>query len=356
MPIMPTVPTPARRDTRPRPAPRQGHPARRAGRGAAVLLVLALLAAGCGSGSGDDTGGGATETTAEPDMSVAVASYDVSVSQQPRRLLLGLQTPDQRLVTHGTVDLAFTYLGDREQQVENAEPSITTTGEYLPVPGSPDPGEGDTPRLSAPSEARGVYGGQVAFDQAGFWTVAVTAAVDGAEPLTGTASFEVLAENQVPDVGDPALKTENLTIASIEAGEAEPVAVDSRAQDGGQVPDPELHDSTIAEGIAAGRPVVALFATPVYCVSQFCGPITDMVAELAPQYSDKVDFVHVEIWNDHQNQAVNRAAADWLLRNDNLQEPYLFVIGADGTITHRFDNVTTRGELEAALKEVTGGA
>lgn len=325
-------------------------------RAAAVLLTLALLAAGCGGSDGGPGDGGGTQNKAQQDISVAVASYDVAVSQAERRFLVGLQAPDQRLVTHGAVQLEFTYLGDRSTQVENATPSLSTTAQFLPIPGSPDPGQGDDPRLSAPSEARGVYGGQVAFDQAGFWTVAVTAAVDGGEPLQGSASFEVLADTQVPDVGEDAPRTQNLTVDSIATQGARPAAVDSRAESGGQVPDPELHDATIAQAIAARRPVVALFATPVYCVSQFCGPITDMVAEVAAERGDQAEFIHVEIWNDHQKQAVNRAAAEWLLRNDNLQEPWLFVVGADGKITHRFDNVTTRQELEAALDQVAAPA
>jgi hypothetical protein len=370
----PTLPAavPGAPATRPRPIVRlpsvsrrrtrrsDDHPrAARVLRAAAALLTLTLLAAGCGGsggGGGEPGGGGDTQNQAQQDISVAVASYDVAVSQAERRFLVGLQAPDQRLVTHGTVQLEFTYLGDRSKQVENATPSLSATAQFLPIPGSPDPGQGDAPRLSAPSEARGVYGGQVAFDQAGFWTVAVTAAVAGGEPLQGSASFEVLADTQIPDVGDDAPRTQNLTVDSIAEEGARPAAVDSRAESGGQVPDPELHDTTIAQAIAARRPVVALFATPVYCVSQFCGPITDMVAEVAAERGEQAEFIHVEIWNDHAKQAVNRAAAEWLLRNDNLQEPWLFVIGADGKITHRFDNVTTRQELEAALDEVAAPA
>ena len=39
-----------------------------------------------------------------------------------------------------------------------------------------------------------------------------------------------------------------------------------------------------------------------------------------------------------------------MYRNDELQEPWVFVIGADGRIAARFDNVVTRGELEPLLK------
>ena len=93
-----------------------------------------------------------------------------------------------------------------------------------------------------------------------------------------------------------------------------------------------------------------MFATPVYCTSRFCGPVTDLVDELAHQYGDRADFVHVEIRRDFQSKTVNKSAADWVLRGDQLNEPWVFVIGADGRISARFDNVVTRGELEPLLK------
>jgi hypothetical protein len=60
--------------------------------------------------------------------------------------------------------------------------------------------------------------------------------------------------------------------------------IDSRARTQAEIPDPELHQTTIAQAIADRRPLVVVFSTPVYCVSQFCGPIADLIAELAPRY------------------------------------------------------------------------
>jgi hypothetical protein len=130
------------------------------------------------------------------------------------------------------------------------------------------------------------------------------------------------------------------------------VAVDSRAGTAGDIPDPEMHRTTIAAALAAHRPVVAVFSTPVYCVSRFCGPVTDMVDELAKTYGDRASFVHVEIWRDFQGQAINKAAADWLLRNNDLNEPWVFVIGADGKIVARFDNVVTKQEVEPLVRQL----
>lgn len=99
-----------------------------------------------------------------------------------------------------------------------------------------------------------------------------------------------------------------------------------------------------------GGRVVAVFSTPVYCVSRFCGPVTDMVQALSHDYGDRANFVHVKIWRDFQNQVMNKFAADWLLRDGDLNEPWVFLIGADGRIVARFGTVATRGELEPLLQ------
>jgi hypothetical protein len=129
--------------------------------------------------------------------------------------------------------------------------------------------------------------------------------------------------------------------------------VDSRAQDpGDDIPDEHIHDTTIAEGLEEGRPVVALFATPVYCVSRFCGPITETFAELAEEYGDRADFVHVEVWKDHDEVELNEAAAEWIQTEEGGNEPWTFLIGEDGTIEARWDNVLDEDDLVQRLEEL----
>ncbi|MDQ4006351.1 MAG: hypothetical protein M3135_08650, partial [Actinomycetota bacterium] len=91
---------------------------------------------------------------------------------------------------------------------------------------------------------------------------------------------------------------------------------------------------------------------PVYCVSKFCGPITDLVAELGDEYGDRAEFIHIEVWRNFEEQVVNRAAAEWILAEDKLQEPWVFLIGADGRIVERWDNVATREEIEPQLQDL----
>jgi len=308
-------------------------PVRRAAGAIALLVVLAA----CG-------GSGGSQKANPDDLAVAVASYDL-VAGRPTRFIVGLLTVDQRLLGFGKVDFRFSFVGTKEGANPSA-PGPVARAAYLPIPGSEAPSPPpENPQVVRSSDTRGVYAAQTTFDRPGFWEVEASATLDGTV-RKGKGAFAVNPRNTVPGVGDQALATETLTLTTPDAPK---VAVDSRGGSG-DIPDPDLHRSTIAAALAAKRPIVAVFATPVYCTSRFCGPITDLVDELAHQYGDRATFVHVEIWRDFQNSVLNKSAADWLQRDGELNEPWVFLIGADGRIVARYDNVATRDEIEPFLK------
>jgi hypothetical protein len=313
-------------------------------RRALALTLAAALTACSGGGNGGRPSGGGQQLAAE------VASFDLAAGV-PGRFLLGLftQGPQGNLfVSGGSVDLRFFFLG--EGQAEGREPAGEAQATFLPVEGSAGPFP-SRPTAVPASTGRGVYRvPEWEFDRAGFWEVEVAAQMASGR-LESTAAFEVLPEPLVAAVGERAPATENLTLATYEDDGAPAEAVDSRAASGG-IPDPELHDATIADAVRRGRPVLAVFATPVFCVSKFCGPITDMIAGLERDYGDRAEFVHVEIWRDFEGQVVNRAAAEWILTEDTLEEPWVFFVDASGTIAARWDNVATREEIEPLLREL----
>lgn len=106
-------------------------------------------------------------------------------------------------------------------------------------------------------------------------------------------------------------------------------------------------------GLDQHRPLTVVISTPTYCTSRFCGPVTDTVSALAARYGDRMDFVHLEVSADFENSALNPSAAEWILRgNGDGNEPWVFVVDADGVITHRFDNVANQTVLDAAIQEV----
>lgn len=315
-------------------------------RPSAVLLALGMLAAACGDRSSGTTGPAGPASPDRSQIVAVVASVDLYTGP-PQRVAVGLVTNDNRLVSYGTATFAFSYLGTAEQP-QQPTPGPSATAAFVPTYGSEGPG-GHAPRITLPSEARGVYEASgVTFDRAGFWRVDVGVDVEGAGPETATATFAVAEEPALPAPGDPAPATENLTLASEGGPEA---AIDSRVVTEGKVPDPELHRFTIARAIAEHRPALVVFATPVYCVSQFCGPVTDMVQDLAHRYRDRAWFIHVEIWKDYEAQELNDAAVEWLrMPNGDLTEPWLFLIGPDGRIVDRWNALWSEREVAAALE------
>lgn len=301
------------------------------------LLVTALAAAACG-GEPAPEASPTGPSRADQALVAQVASYDLAVGTN--RLIVGLLTQDNEFVSGGDATMRLTHL-------DGGGTGAEVPATFLAVPGE-EPGH-EHPQAGSVEEGRGVYAAQVELDAPGSWQVDVIVSLEG-ETRIGTAAFAVAEEHLVPAVGDEALPVDNHTID--DHGDAPLGAVDSRAVDGGEIPDPALHETSIAEALDAGVPFLAVFSTPTFCVSQFCGPITDMVDGLRADYEDRAAFIHVEVWRDFQQQVVNEAAAEWLLRAGDMQEPWVFFVDAEGVIRGRWDNVATRGEIQPFLEDL----
>ena len=317
----------------------------------AALVVLALSSCAAPVPSPSPT-----QSTNDNAIVAEVASYQL-VANQPGRLLVALLTGDNRWVSFGSVALSFGFLGDAVgSPLPGVAPATTahdavmgdSTAQFLAIPGSPE-GIGRGPTLTSPADGRGVYALEsIIFPRAGYWQVVAHGALAGGSPFSADAAFSVLAVPSVMTVGALAPHTDNPVIG--DPGVA-PASIDSRAAGGAAIPDAALHTTSIADAIDAGHPALVVFSTPVYCVSRFCGPVTDLVAELAAQYGDRADFIHVEIYQDFEAGKVNQAAIDWLTpANGDIREPWTFLVGADGRIAGSWDTVVTRGEIEPLLE------
>lgn len=309
---------------------------------------MLLLVAACSSDPAQTTQE-PTASETDRELSVAVASFDLAVGEE-RRLMTGIYTAEQQLLGFGEVTFDLGYLGD--EPGGEAELTQRVQADFLPVPGAEPEGESTQPTVMMGQDGVGLYAAEVALDQAGFWGVRVTAELDDGTVRQGQTTFEVLPEPAVPAPGDEAPRTENLTIADVEAGRAEPSALDSRAGEDGEIPGKILHQTTIADAIEQGRPVVAMFATPVYCVSRFCGPLAETMEDVAERYGDRAEFVMVEVWENFDEQQLNDAAAEWIQTANGGNEPWVFLVNEDGRIADRWDNVLNLAELEAQLEEL----
>lgn len=311
------------------------------------LAILALFV-GMTSCTSDGNPDGDLSTT----YSAAMAS-SWHYAGAPQRFQVGIRASDSngiRFVTQGAIDITFAYLGADGSGAPEGGP--TATADYVPVPGTD--GSGDAPTVT--SGPRGVYEAEgVTFDRAGLWRATLRPEIDGVtRQLTVTFPVTELSDVHIPVPGEPALHTETLTTdAKVRKG-----AIDSMADGGGEIPDPELHRSTIADAIDQGRPALVLFGTPAYCVSQFCGPEVTELQRLAAEFPDRAVYIHVEIWKEYKPpeiQIINRGAADWLYRElpdgtPAMTEPWLYLIGADGVIVDRWGSLFDPADVEAALE------
>lgn len=165
-----------------------------------------------------------------------------------------------------------------------------------------------------------------------------TLIVDGVSP-TG-AAVQVSARDQilVPLVGDAFPPFDTPTVA-------DPRGVDPICT---RTPDPcPLHDITLTEALALGKPVLYLVGTPAYCATGTCTPALDGVLKVREQVGDAATFVHAEIYTDDTLSTVAPAVTALNM----TYEPALFVIDAEGALVDRldavFDEVEVRESLEA---------
>jgi hypothetical protein len=308
----------------------------------AAVIAAAVLTSACGD---DDASPRSATNPAAGELQAIIASFDLAVGP-PRRLLLGLQTGDGRLVAYGTPRVRV-----RPDRDGAEAPVLDAT--FVAIAG----GEGADPQPSRASladagHARGVYAVTVELDEPGIWTAEVELDVEGLGLRRTATQFHVNTEHHVVAVGDRAPASEHHTA---DRHPGVPLrAVDSRAGASTPLPDPELHGTTIAAALAARRPLVVVFSTPVYCRSRFCGPITDVVAAAAKRYGDRAAFVHVEIYRDFDRGELNTPVREWLQRTPgDINEPWVFVVGSDGFVKARFDNVMTEPELTSAIERLS---
>lgn len=110
-----------------------------------------------------------------------------------------------------------------------------------------------------------------------------------------------------------------------------------------------LHDVSLDAALAEKRPLAVLFSTPARCQSQLCGPVLDNLLGQGEAFADKVRFVHVEIYKARTGNDLSPTVEAYGI----LQEPILFLAGADGVVKERLDNAFDRKEIGDALGRLT---
>ena len=198
-------------------------------------------------------------------------------------------------------------------------------------------------------DSKAIYTATADFARAGDWGLEVTGKKAGTPDRTARVLFSVRATTLTPAIGASAFPSDTLT-ATDAAGLAA-ISTDEH-------PDPRFYALSVKEAIAAHKPFVLVFATPLFCTSGTCGPALDLVKQVAAKYMDRVNFIHVEPYvlevSDGRTQPVLdaqgrpkpvRAVVEWGLPT----EPYVFVVDANGKVAAKFEGEAYPDELTAAL-------
>jgi len=301
----------------------------------------AIYAVGCGSG--DDGGASPSPGAGTTASASAAAGGELRpvllttefVAGGDNRFAVGL-LKGGKLVKDADVHLRFFKVGDDGQtgtlrgEGDMAFVELNVTGAH-----AHDESGGE----AASEDAVSFYTANVPFDEAGRWGVemAVTPE-DGSSPTSVQVPFDVLAESKTPAVDTVPPASHNDTAATNPNTES----LCSR------VPACPLHDKVIADVLGKGRPLVVQFSTPAFCESRFCGPVLEVLLSQSPEYEDRVDFVHIEVWQDFQLKKYREAGLEWKLPT----EPYTFFMGADGKVASKLEAIFTEDELKNALDQL----
>jgi hypothetical protein len=119
-----------------------------------------------------------------------------------------------------------------------------------------------------------------------------------------------------------------------------------------------MHDITIADAIASGRPSVIAFATPAFCRSRTCAPVMDTVMDpLFDRYGERAQFLHIEPYALEDLRAGFIQTPEAVTREWGIQsEPWIFVVGSDGRVAAKFEGISGIAEVEAALLATLEGS
>jgi hypothetical protein len=317
-----------------------GHQLRAADRRcAAVAIAVGLLLAACSSGTGTSPSQssaqgqypgwpGSGTVVANSDFIPLLVNSELAVGSQ--RVMVELQDSAGRSLTSGDLDVQIAFF-DLVASTTTAVSQAAGTFRWL-IP-----------------DTKAIYTAAATFTHAGDWGLEVTARAAGQADRTARVTFSVRDSTTTPAIGAGAPASDTLTAS-------DPAALPAISTD--EHPDPAFYTLSVKDAIAAGKPFVLVFATPLFCTSGTCGPALDLVKQVSPDYAGRVNFIHVEPYvlevKEGRTQPVVdltgypkpiRAVAEWGLPS----EPYVFVVDAHGKVAAKFEGLAYPDELTAVL-------
>ncbi len=300
--------------------------------GAVAALVVVIGASGCGS----------------PDSTSSGAIANDSAGPAPAGTLQALAGAKPIAMVPGTSDFgpgrnrfSFLVITSQNKLIERPTARIWVSRGLRQKPFQQTTAHLVT--VAAPTDtsvtATKIYVASIEIPSAGkYWLLAKP---EGATGIAALGNMVVGKHPAAPAIGDRAIPSRNPVLRP---------GVDPKTVTTASPPDRILLQTTVAKAMAAGRPFVVTFATPLYCQSRTCGPVVQVVQSLARRWQGKgVDFIHIEIYKDNDPaKGTNRWVQQWRLPT----EPFTFVVDRSGVIRDRFEGAFSAAELQAAVEKI----
>ncbi len=296
-----------------------------------LMAAVALVVAACGGDTTSDRAladvlGIPKDRDEVVTPEVLVPAGQEFVAGAPIRIPLGLLRKDG---THFKPD---------SEQIDVYLASSNLSIPIGPFPATYVPIEAPGVEL-APEDIQGIWVAQVTVDVPGSYFIAATYTLDGARS-SASGGIVLTDAPTTPPIGAKAPPSQSPTIESVDGDVSRLTTANP--------PDRTLLEHSIADSITAGTPFVVAFATPLYCTSRLCGPTVKIVEEVQRRLADTpMRFIHVEIFADNDPaKGPNAWVREWGLPS----EPWVFVVGADGTVRAKFEGAVGVDELELAAR------
>jgi hypothetical protein len=316
---------------------------------ATLVLALTLLLAACGGGS---TGEPGTETPASSgELSWSAEALGREAQRAPvtamlvnsapgvgvNRLSFGLIERSGQLVLGATDVKARLYTLEGDLGTPVSEHNLRKSS--LPLDGTIHVHSDGSEHLHAGPEVA-MYVTVTELTRGDWWGAEVTWTAGGRSQRQRVRFF-VRPDTPEPSIGEPAPRSVQKTLR-------DGIPLDDL--DTSKEPHAALHEQTIEEAVTSGKVSVIAFATPAFCQTRFCGPVVEAIVVPAWQhYGDRINVLHIEPFDVPSARSGQLKAepvtAEWHLES----EPWVFVVGKDGTIAAKFEGIVSREELTEAI-------
>lgn len=307
---------------------------------AAVLMAAALLLpiAACGGGTSDTDIDWSINALIDPDAGIEPVLVTSRVGVGETRLAFALFDNDRNLIDGAETPRLRLFTIDDEDRgtlVTEADLHIAQlVGEGTPhahADGSDHLHEGPTTT---------VYAATAQLTQPGWWGAELRFDLDG-RARTLRYRFSVAAGTPEPAIGAPAPPSRQLLLADVE---------DIALVDTSTTPNPALHQLTVADAVATGRPTVIAFATPLFCQTRFCGPVVEqVVSPVWDRYGSEVNVLHIEPYDVTRARTGELVPVPSMLEWHLQTEPWIFVLDREGRVLAKFEGIMSLEEVSAAV-------